>query len=183
VRKEETGFRELVILKPVIFEDSRGYFFEGYNKKKWSDLGLEYEFVQDNISCSKRATIRGLHFQKPPMAQTKLVSVIKGSILDVVVDLRESEPTFQKVFCKLLNDVEKEQLLVPKGFAHGFEVLSDEVIVQYKTDNAYSPQDEMGIRFDDPVLDIDWEISKDKAIVSKKDKELPWLSELNFRFK
>lgn len=167
----ETNFSGLMIIEPKIFEDQRGYFFESYNKKELLEKGINLNFVQDNQSSSNYGVIRGLHYQLPPYSQTKLVRVIKGKVLDVVVDLRMNSPTYGKVFKIKLSSKNKLQLLIPKGFAHGFTVLSKQAIFTYKCDNYYMPEYEGGINPLDKNLDIDWEV--DEHHVSEKDLKLP----------
>jgi dTDP-4-dehydrorhamnose 3,5-epimerase len=179
---EKTFIKDLVIIFPSVFEDTRGYFFEGYNKSKFSDLGIEIDFVQDNQSFSKRGTLRGLHYQNPSFAQTKLVRVLQGEIMDVAVDLRKDSPTYGNHFGILLSAENKKQLLVPQGFAHGFSVLSQTAVVLYKCDQFYNKQSEGGIRFDDPALDIDWGMDLADAIVSEKDLILPNFANCNSQF-
>lgn len=178
----ETGFNQLLILEPKVLGDARGYFMESYNGKILADRGIHYTFVQDNQSSSRRGVLRGLHFQRPPHAQTKLVRVLSGNVLDVVVDLRKQEPTFGKHFSVELSSENKKQLLVPKGFAHGFIVLSEMAEVFYKCDEYYHPQSDGGIYSFDPALGIKWPIPMDQCTLSDKDKKLPHLSELNFSF-
>ncbi len=178
----KTEFPDLIIIKPKIFEDSRGYFFESYNKSKLCELN-NIEFIQDNQSKSIYGTIRGLHYQLEPYAQSKLIRVLDGKILDVVVDLREKSPTYGKHFSIELSCKEKNQLFVPKGFAHGFSVLSQTAIVLYKTDQLYNPESERGINFNDPDLAIDWKIKIEEAVISSKDKVLPPLKEAEKNFK
>lgn len=179
---EKTFIKDLVILTPAVFEDDRGYFFESYNKNKLDDLGIQIDFVQDNQSFSRRGTLRGLHYQNPPFAQTKLVRVLQGEIIDVAIDLRKDSPTFGKHFSILLSAENKKQLLVPQGFAHGFSVLSETAVVSYKCDQYYDKQSEGGIRFDDAVLNIDWGIDLATAIVSEKDRILPDFENCNSQF-
>ena len=174
----ETGFPGLVVFEPVVYGDPRGYFFESYNQKLFEDAGLHYEWVQDNQSSSCYGVIRGLHFQRGAEAQTKLVRCLSGSILDVVVDLRKSAPTFKKVFSIELSAEKKNSLLVPRGFAHGFSVLSETAVVLYKCDRLYNESSEGGLLYNDPALQIDWRIPADKAIVSDKDKVHPHLADL-----
>ncbi len=169
----KTDFPGLVIFEPKVFGDERGYFFESYNHQLFVNEGLEYNWVQDNQSSSVYGVIRGLHFQKGNYAQTKLVRCLNGSILDVVVDLRKYSPTFQQVFAIELTSEKKNALLVPKGFAHGFSVLSDYAEVLYKCDELYNKEQEAGLLYNDPALKIDWMIPEDKAIVSEKDKTHP----------
>jgi dTDP-4-dehydrorhamnose 3,5-epimerase len=179
---EPTFIKDLVILIPAVFEDERGYFFESYNKSKLTDLGVHIDFVQDNQSFSKRGTLRGLHYQNPPFAQTKLVRVLQGEIIDVAVDLRKDSPTFGKHFTILLSSENKKQLLIPQGFAHGFSVLSETAVVSYKCDQYYNKQCEGGIRFDDATLNIDWGMDLKEAIVSEKDLILPNFENCNSQF-
>lgn len=179
---EETFIKGLVILKPTVLGDERGYFFESYNKIKFQDLGIDIEFVQDNQSFSKKGTLRGLHYQNPPFAQTKLVRVLEGEIIDVVVDLRKDSATYGKVFSVLLTAENKKQLFVPKGFAHGFTVISETASVIYKCDEFYNKASEGGIKFDDPSLNIDWGMDLNKLIVSEKDQILPYIGTCNSLF-
>lgn len=178
----KTEFPGLLIIKPRVFEDSRGYFFESYNKEKLADL-KDFDFVQDNQSKSGYGTIRGLHYQLEPYAQSKLIRVIDGKILDVVVDIREKSPTYGQHFSIELSCSNKKQLFVPKGFAHGFSVLSETAIVLYKTDQYYNPESERGINYNDPELKIDWKIDIENAIVSSKDKVHPIFREADKNFK
>ena len=179
---EETYIKDLVIVEPIIFGDERGYFFESYNKTKFADLGIETDFVQDNQSFSKRGTLRGLHYQNPPFAQTKLIRVLEGEIIDVVVDLRKESPTYGKSFSIVLSGENKKQLLVPQGFAHGFSVLSETASVLYKCDEFYNKDSEGGIKYDDPSLNIDWGINLEEALVSEKDLILPFIDNCNSLF-
>jgi dTDP-4-dehydrorhamnose 3,5-epimerase len=166
----------LLLLQPKVFSDSRGYFMESYNKKDFEEIGLDVEFVQDNQALSGYGVIRGLHYQMPPYAQTKLVRVLKGKILDVALDIRKNSPTFGQYFIIELSDENFLQLLIPKGFAHGYSVLEDNTVVFYKTDEFYHPEAEEGIYAFDPELGIDWGIPEDKIVVSEKDKKLPNLT-------
>jgi len=168
-----TPFDGLVILEPKVLTDHRGHFFESFNKRTYNELGLSVDLVQENQSHSVKNVIRGLHFQKEPHAQTKVVRVLKGRILDVVVDLRRNQPTFKTYFSVELSEENKKCLFVPKGFAHGFSVLSDEADVQYCCDEFYYPDCEAGILYNDPTLSIDWRIAKTDAIISAKDLALP----------
>jgi dTDP-4-dehydrorhamnose 3,5-epimerase len=179
---EPTFITDLVVLSPAVFEDERGYFFEAYNKSKFADLGIDIDFVQDNQSFSKNGTLRGLHYQNPPFAQTKLVRVLQGEIRDVAVDLRKDSPTFGKHFGIVLSAENKKQLLVPQGFAHGFSVLSETAVVLYKCDNYYDKESEGGIRYDDATLNIDWGMDLKEAIVSEKDAVLPDFYNCNSQF-
>ena len=179
---ETTPFHDLVILNPTVFEDARGYFFEAYNQNALIAEGIQINFVQDNQSFSKRGTLRGLHYQNPPYAQTKLVRVLQGEIVDVAVDLRKESPTYGQHFALRLSAENKKQLLIPQGFAHGFSVLSETATVLYKCDQFYNKASEGGIRFDDPALNIDWGIDLKAAIVSEKDQILPLFKECNSGF-
>lgn len=178
----KTRFEGLVMIEPDLYEDRRGYFFESYNQEKFNDLGLQFIPVQDNESSSNKNVIRGLHYQIGNMAQAKLVRVIKGKIFDVAVDLRKNSPTFGMWFGAELNSSGKIQLFIPRGFAHGFSVLSDNAIILYKCDNFYSPEHERGIKYNDPFLEIDWKIENGAEVVSKKDINNPDFSnsEMNF---
>tara|TARA_R110002124_G_scaffold54821_2_gene155601 strand:+ start:10878 stop:11438 length:561 start_codon:yes stop_codon:yes gene_type:complete len=169
----QTGIKDLIVIKPTVFTDSRGYFFESYNKQKYLELGIKADFVQDNQSYSKYGSIRGLHFQKGEYAQAKLVRVVQGSVLDVAIDLRVDSETFGKSFSIKLSGENKLQVFIPKGFAHGFSVLSKNAIFEYKCDNFYNKNSESGILFNDLELNIDWQILLDNQVVSDKDKELP----------
>lgn len=178
----ETPFQGLFIFEPRVFEDSRGYFFESFNERLFRDLGIATQWVQDNQSGSSYGVIRGLHYQLPPNAQTKLVRVLRGEILDAVVDIRKGSPTYGKAFTVLLSADNKKQLLVPKGFAHGFSVLSPQAEVLYKCDGFYARESEGGIIYNDPALGIDWQVPSDKAIISDKDLLLPTLDECSNTF-
>ena len=165
----KTDIEGVLILEPRIFKDARGYFFESFSSREFEEKVCKTTFVQDNESFSSYGVVRGLHFQKPPYTQSKLVRVIKGSVLDVAVDIRKGSPTYGKHVAVELSEENHRQLFVPRGFAHGFAVLSEEVLFQYKCDNFYAPQSEGGIAWDDPVLKIDWRIPLDKVILSPKD--------------
>lgn len=179
----KTEIEGLVILKPRIFEDARGYFYESYSKKDFDEaVGYPVDFVQDNQSKSCRGVMRGLHFQKPPYTQAKLVRCIKGRVLDVAVDLRKDSPTYGKHVAVELSEDNHLQFFVPRGFAHGFSVLSDEAIFQYKCDNYYAPQADGGISIMDTSLGIDWGIAADEAILSDKDKMHPMLRDFDSPF-
>ena len=169
----ETGFPGLRIIEPKVFEDHRGYFFESYNHKKMQEEGFDTVFIQDNQSKSQYGVIRGLHYQKNPHAQTKLIRVLQGEILDVVVDLRKNSPFYGKWFGLELSEFNKLQLFVPKGFAHGFSVLSENAVVSYKCDELFNPASEAGVFYNDNFLKIDWKIPVGKEIISPKDKCLP----------
>ena len=165
----KTAIEGVFIIEPRLFKDDRGYFFESFSQRKFNEKVRKVNFVQDNESKSSYGVLRGLHFQKPPYAQSKLVRVIKGAVLDVAVDIRKGSPTFGKYVSVELTEDNHRQFFIPRGFAHGFSVLSDEVIFQYKCDNFYAPQYEGAIAWNDPVLGIDWEIPREKAILSEKD--------------
>jgi dTDP-4-dehydrorhamnose 3,5-epimerase len=169
----ETGFKGLLIFEPKVFEDERGYFYESYNEQTFVAGGAEMKFVQDNQAKSVYGVIRGLHYQLNPYAQTKLIRALEGIILDVVVDLRKSEPTFGKVFSIELSSENKKQLLVPQGFAHGYSVLSATAEVMYKCDNFYNKAAEGGCLYNDPSLNIDWQIEAGKELISEKDLVQP----------
>jgi len=162
------------VFEPRVFPDERGYFFESYNSRTWEEAGVTTKFVQDNQARSTRGVLRGLHYQTGDMAQAKLVRVLEGEVLDVVVDLREDSPTCGQWYGIRLSAENKKQLLVPRGFAHGYVVLSETAEFFYKCDNFYSKAHEGGIRFDDPGLHIDWEFDLSKAIVAEKDLALPY---------
>ena len=169
----KTTLDGIVVLKPTIFKDNRGYFMESYNQNNINKLVGNVHFVQDNESVSSRGVLRGLHFQKPPYAQAKLVRCLKGSVLDVVLDLRKDSKTYGIFETILLTEENKKQLFIPKGFAHGFVVLSETAIFSYKVDNYYNPDSESGVLWNDLDLNIDWKINKKEIIVSEKDKSLP----------
>tara|TARA_B100001248_G_scaffold260684_1_gene249614 strand:+ start:17908 stop:18453 length:546 start_codon:yes stop_codon:yes gene_type:complete len=173
----DTEISEVKIISPKVFGDSRGYFFESYNKKDFETAGLHHDFIQDNQSFSHYGTLRGLHYQKGEFAQAKLVRVVVGKILDVAVDIRKNSPSFGQHVAVELSEDNKLQLLLPRGFAHGFSVLSETAIVQYKCDNVYNKESEGGILYNDPKLAIQWQIPEDKIILSDKDKANPPLSE------
>lgn len=175
---KETGIGGLLILEPKVYKDSRGYFFESFHRDRLVGAGIDHEFIQDNESRSVHGVLRGLHFQKEPHAQAKLVRVILGRIYDVAVDIRPGSPTYGHWFGLELSEENQLQILIPAGFAHGFSVLSDHAIVQYKCDAYYHPESEAGVRFDDPDLGIDWKIDPEKAIISEKDRKLPYLKQL-----
>ena len=167
----KTPIEGVLIIEPRLFKDERGYFFESFNQKEFENKICKTTFVQDNESKSSYGVIRGLHFQRPPFAQSKLVRVVKGTVLDVAVDIRKGSPTFGQHVAVELTEENHRQFFIPKGFAHGFSVLSEEVIFQYKCDNFYSPQCEGAIAWDDPDLGIDWKITVDNIILSEKDKQ------------
>jgi dTDP-4-dehydrorhamnose 3,5-epimerase len=178
----KTHIEDLVILEPKVFGDSRGYFFEPFNQKWFNENIGPTNFVQDNESKSSYGVLRGLHFQKPPMEQAKLVRVIKGEVLDVAVDLRTNSATYGEHFSVLLNEENKKQLFVPRGFAHGFSVLSEEAIFAYKVDNWYSPENEDGIIWNDSDLNIDWKLEPSAVKLSDKDTILQSLNSFNSPF-
>ena len=179
----KTDIPEVVIIEPKVYGDHRGYFVETFRADKLEEfLGYKINFCQDNESKSSRGVLRGLHYQLHPFAQTKLVRVIKGRVLDVAVDIRKGSPTFGKHVAVELSGENKRQLLVPRGFAHGFVVLEDDTIFAYKVDNYYSPQNDRGIAFDDKEIGIDWLIPHDELNLSAKDKVQPKLSETDDLF-
>jgi len=178
----KTQFPGLLVFEPSVFEDNRGYFFESYNERTFAKENIDLRFVQDNQSSSSYGVVRGLHYQLNPHAQTKLVRVLRGNILDVAVDIRENSPTFAKAFSIELSAENKKQLLIPPGFAHGFSVLSERAEVFYKCDSFYNKESETGIRYNDPLLSIDWKVPADKVIVSEKDEQLPLLAESRSNF-
>lgn len=180
----KTSIPDLLIIKPKVFEDERGFFFEGYNKKRFEKAGLDYNFVQDNYSKSQQGVLRGLHYQLAPFAQAKLVRVLKGRVLDVAVDIRKGSHTFGQWEALELSAENKLNLLIPRGFAHGFVVLSKDAEFFYKCDNYYSKEHEAGFRFDDPELNINWGSQTKSFILSAKDKILPAFkdAEMNFEY-
>ncbi|MBS7377632.1 MAG: dTDP-4-dehydrorhamnose 3,5-epimerase [Paludibacteraceae bacterium] len=178
----KTDLDGVVIIEPRIFNDDRGYFFESFSERDFFANVREIHFVQDNESKSSYGVLRGLHFQKPPFAQSKLVRVIKGAVLDVAVDIRVGSPTFGKYVAVELSADNHRQFFIPRGFAHGFSVLSDEVIFQYKCDNFYAPQYEGAIAWNDPSLNIDWRIPADDVVLSEKDKKHPLLKDAEWLF-
>lgn len=172
-----TVIPEVVIIEPKVFADERGYFMESFRKDLFEENVRKINFVQDNESKSTRGVLRGLHYQLPPFAQSKLVRVIKGKVLDVAVDIRKGSPTFGKYVAVELSEENKRELFIPRGFAHGFLVLSDEAIFTYKVDNYYAPEYDRSIRFDDPTIGIEWNFPKDKIIISQKDKNAPYVKD------
>jgi dTDP-4-dehydrorhamnose 3,5-epimerase len=180
----ETPIPGLLIIEPRVFEDERGYFFESYSERKFAEAGLSTGFVQDNESKSCQGVIRGLHYQLAPFAQTKLIRVVHGTVFDVAVDLREGSPTFSQWFGLEVSASKKNQLYIPKGFAHGFSVLSEYAIFSYKCDEFYNPEADRGIRLNDPALGIDWKLPFDEAVISGKDLLHPCFAdaEMNFKF-
>ena len=179
---QETGIEGLMVYEPRIFHDDRGYFFESYNDKIFQEAGFSRPWVQDNQARSSYGVIRGLHFQHEPHAQTKLIRALEGAILDVVVDIRKGSATYGKVFAIELSASNKRQLVVPRGFAHGYSVLSETAEILYKCDNFYNKAAEGGIRYDDPALNIDWRIAVADAVLSDKDVALPTLAEAENHF-
>ncbi len=167
-----TSLPGVIIFEPVVYPDDRGFFFESYNQRLFEANQIQNDFVQDNQSFSVYGVIRGLHYQREPHAQSKLVRVLQGKILDVVVDLRSGSPGFGKTYSIELSSENKKQIFIPKGFAHGFSVLSETAEISYKCDQFYNKQSEAGILYDDPVLNIDWGIPTDKALISAKDMQL-----------
>jgi len=178
----QTDFPGLIIIEPTVFADSRGYFFESYNENNFKAAGIDIRFVQDNQSRSAYGVIRGLHYQLAPHAQTKLIRVLSGSILDVAVDIRKGSPTYGQVFSLELSAANYKQLLIPKGFAHGFSVLSETAEVMYKCDAFYHKESEAGIVHNDSTLNIDWQVPSGKAIISGKDLEHPSITECKNNF-
>ncbi len=175
----ETEIQGVYIIEPKVFGDSRGYFFESYSRREFEAKVGQVEFVQDNESKSCYGVVRGLHFQRPPHAQAKLVRVVKGKVLDVAVDLRKDSPTYGRHVSVELSEDNHRQVFIPKGFAHGFSVLSEEAVFQYKCDDYYAPETECAIAWNDPELNIDWRIPADQVILSEKDKRHPELKDLN----
>jgi dTDP-4-dehydrorhamnose 3,5-epimerase len=178
----QTKIKDLLIIKPKVFEDARGYFTEAYNEKQFAERGINITFCQDNRSKSSYGVIRGLHYQLNPASQTKLVSVIVGKVYDVAVDLRRNSPTFGQWVGVELSDANHLQFLIPQGFAHGFSVLSDTAIFSYKCDNFYAPQLDRGIMYNDPALGIDWQVPTEKQLISEKDLRHPILNDAEINF-
>ncbi len=178
----KTDIEGVVIIEPRIFKDARGYFFESYNKQAFDEQVAKVDFVQDNESCSTYGVMRGLHFQRPPFAQAKLVRCVKGSVLDVAVDIRKGSPTYGQHVAVELTEENHRQLFIPKGFAHGFAVLSDIAIFQYKCDNYYHPETDGGISILDETLGINWKIEPSKALLSEKDLKHPLLKDFDSPF-
>ena len=172
-----TAIKDVVIIEPQVFGDDRGYFFESYSQQQFDQAVRPVRFVQDNESKSRRGVLRGLHFQKGAAAQSKLVRVVKGRVLDVAVDIRKGSPTFGKYVSVELTEENKRQFFIPRGFAHGFAVLSTEAVFQYKCDNFYAPESEGALAWDDPDLGIDWRIPATKVILSEKDRHHPCLKD------
>lgn len=175
----KTAIEGVYIIEPTVFGDERGYFFESYNEERFrSETGIDVHFVQDNESRSKRGVLRGLHFQKKPYAQAKLVRVVRGKVLDVVVDIRKESPTFDKHMAVELSGDNHRQLFIPKGFAHGYVVMEDDTVFQYKCDEFYHPEAEGGIAWNDPDIGIDWGVAESDITLSEKDKRHPLLKEI-----
>ena len=173
----ETEIKGVFIIEPKVFGDNRGYFFESFSQREFDSVIGPVTFVQDNQSKSSYGVVRGLHFQKPPHAQAKLVRVVKGKVLDVAVDLRKDSPTFGKYMAVELSDENHRQVFIPKGFAHGFSVLSEEAVFQYKCDEYYAPESEAAIAWDDQDLNIDWKVPAEDVVLSAKDRNHPTLKE------
>jgi len=183
MRFTRTAIEDVIIVEPTVYGDERGYFVETFRADKLEAfVGYKIGFCQDNESKSKRGVLRGLHYQLPPFAQTKLVRVIQGKVLDVAVDIRKGSPTFGKHVSVELSGENKKQLLVPRGFAHGFVVLEDDTVFSYKVDNYYSPENDRGIAFDDATLGIDWQLPPEELLLSQKDRAQPKLSETDDLF-
>lgn len=178
----KTSIEGLVIIDPTVFGDNRGYFLESYNEKEFKEVIGKVSFVQDNESKSSKGVLRGLHFQKPPFAQAKLVRCIEGKVLDVVVDIRKNSKTYGQYFTTELSGENKKQVFIPRGFAHGFLVLSESAIFAYKVDNTYAPEYDAGIRWNDPIVNIQWGLSESEVLVSKKDAQLPFFTEFDSPF-
>ena len=178
----KTAIPEVVILEPKVYQDDRGYFFEAFSEEVFSHLVTPTHFVQDNESRSSYGVVRGLHFQAPPYAQAKLVRVVKGSVLDVAVDLRKGSPSYGMHVAVELSEENHRMLFIPRGFAHGFSVLSSDAIFQYKCDNYYVPQSEGAVAWDDPILSIDWRVPTHDVILSAKDAHYPCLDEFDTPF-
>jgi len=169
----ETPIKDLLIIKPRVFGDARGYFLETYNQQQYINAGIDINFVQDNLSKSSYGVIRGLHYQLHPHSQSKLVSVVSGAVWDVAVDLRKNSPTYGQWYGIELNEDNHLRFFIPKGFAHGFSVLSETAVFSYKCDDLYNPTLERGLMYNDPMLNIDWKIPAEKALISDKDTKHP----------
>jgi dTDP-4-dehydrorhamnose 3,5-epimerase len=178
----KTDIEGVVIIEPRIFRDERGYFYESFSQREFEDKVCRTTFVQDNQSKSSYGVLRGLHFQKPPYAQSKLVRCIKGTVLDVAVDIRKGSPTFGKYVAVELSEDNHRQFFIPRGFAHGFAVLSDEAVFQYKCDNFYNKESEGAVAWDDPELCIDWKVPADKVLLSEKDRQNKCIADADFLF-
>ncbi len=177
-----TPIAGLLVIEPQVFKDARGYFVETYNEQRYRAAGITAQFVQDNQSCSSYGVVRGLHFQRPPYTQAKLVCCTVGRVLDVAVDLRRDSRTFGQWFSVELSEANKRQFFIPRGFAHGFSVLSNQAIFTYKCDNLYHPESDGGVLLNDPELAIDWQIPEELRIISDKDTKHPTLKELDNPF-
>ncbi len=182
IEVEETKIKDVKIIMPRVFSDTRGYFFESYSERDFKEAIGDIKFVQDNESKSIAGVVRGLHFQKPPFSQSKLVRVVRGAVLDVAVDIRKGSPTYGQHVAVELTEDNHRQFFIPRGFAHGFAVLSDEAIFQYKCDNYYAPQSEGAIAWNDPALGIDWRVPTENRILSEKDMHHPLLADLDSPF-
>ena len=178
----KTGIDGVVIIEPRIFKDERGYFYESFSQREFEEKVCRTTFVQDNQSKSSYGVVRGLHFQKPPYSQSKLVRCIKGAVLDVAVDIRKGSPTFGKHVAVELSEENHRQLFIPRGFAHGFAVLTDEAVFQYKCDNYYNKESEGAVAWNDPQLAIDWRVPADKVVLSEKDKLSKNIADADFLF-
>ena len=176
----KTAIDGVFILEPRLFEDARGYFFESFNQREFEEKVAPVVFVQDNESKSSYGVVRGLHYQKPPYTQSKLVRVVKGAVLDVAVDVRKGSPTFGQHVAVELTGENHRQFFIPRGFLHGFSVLSEEVVFQYKCDNFYAPASEVAVAWDDPDLGIDWRIPAEQVILSEKDRHHPRLKDVDW---
>jgi dTDP-4-dehydrorhamnose 3,5-epimerase len=179
----KTDISDVYIIEPSVFQDTRGYFLESYNQKKFEQVVGKTSFMQDNESKSSKGVVRGLHFQKPPFEQAKLIRCIEGEVLDVAVDIRKKSKTYGEYVAVLLSGENKRQLFVPRGFAHGFIVISDNATIAYKVDNTYAPNYDAGIRWNDKELNIQWGMLEYQVLVSEKDAELPFFSEFESPFK
>jgi len=179
----QTKISDVIIIEPTVFGDNRGYFLESFNLEKFEENVYPIKFVQDNESKSSKGVLRGLHFQKPPFNQAKLVRCIEGRVMDVAVDIRKGSPTYGKHVAIELTGENKRQLFVPRGFAHGFSVLSDTAVFAYKVDNRYAPESDSGIKYDDKELNIDWGLNKEEVQLSVKDKNLSFFKDLDSPFK
>ena len=178
----KTDIEGVVIIEPKVFDDARGYFFESFSQREFEEKVRKINFVQDNESMSSYGVMRGLHFQRPPFTQSKLVRCVKGAVLDVAVDIRKGSPTYGQHVAVELSEENHRQFFIPRGFAHGFSVLTDEVIFQYKCDNFYHPEAEGAIAWNDPDLNIDWKIPQDRVILSGKDYTHPLLHNIELQF-
>ena len=174
----KTPIEGLLVIEPQVFHDARGYFCETYNEQRYREAGITAQFVQDNQSCSSYGVVRGLHFQRPPYTQAKLVSCTVGKVLDVAVDLRHDSPTYGKWYAVELSADNHRQFFIPRGFAHGFSVLSETAVFTYKCDNLYHPEADGGLLLSDPELNIDWQVPAEKRILSEKDQKHPLLKDL-----